>query len=80
MTQISEKQEEVPLVQDQEAEDAEHEDASQELDSRFHQPTPSPFKRAALIVFILFLFWLAMSMRWSSRKKPEIIYASRQLF
>lgn len=32
-------------------------------DPRFHQPTPSPFVRAALLLFTAFLFWLAFNMR-----------------
>ncbi|GLB38877.1 hypothetical protein LshimejAT787_0600390 [Lyophyllum shimeji] len=47
---------------------------------RFHPHTPSPFKRAALVIFALLLFWLALSMRqslWTAKKKPQIIYASR---
>jgi hypothetical protein len=49
-------------------------------DPRFDQPTPSPFKRAALIVFTLFLFWLAVSMRksiWEGTRPRKVIYASR---
>ncbi|KAF9523231.1 hypothetical protein CPB83DRAFT_863232 [Crepidotus variabilis] len=34
-----------------------------DLDPRFRIPTPSPWVRASLIGFILFLFWLAFSMR-----------------
>lgn len=48
------------------------------VDPRFHQPTPAPWKRAALLLFLFFLFWLAFSMRkdlWN--KKPEVIYAKR---
>ncbi|KAF8157250.1 hypothetical protein B0H34DRAFT_675558 [Crassisporium funariophilum] len=32
-------------------------------DPRFHQPTPSPYARAALLLFMFFLFWLAFAMR-----------------
>jgi hypothetical protein len=32
-------------------------------DPRFHQPTPSPFVRAGLLLFTAFLFWLAFNMR-----------------
>jgi hypothetical protein len=32
-------------------------------DPRFQVQTPSPFVRAALLLFIAFLFWLAFSMR-----------------
>lgn len=34
-------------------------------DPRFHQPTPSPFVRAGLLLFTAFLFWLAFDMRKS---------------
>jgi hypothetical protein len=34
-----------------------------ENDLRFHQPTPSPFARAGVLIFIVFMFWLAFSMR-----------------
>lgn len=29
------------------------------IDPRFEQPTPSPWARAALLLFTAFLFWLA---------------------
>jgi len=32
-------------------------------DPRFHQPTPSPYVRAGLLLFTAFLFWLAFYMR-----------------
>ena len=32
-------------------------------DPRFHQPTPSPYVRAGLLLFTAFLFWLASDMR-----------------
>ncbi|KAF8198461.1 hypothetical protein BJ912DRAFT_26719 [Pholiota molesta] len=32
-------------------------------DPRFRVRTPSPFARAALLIFVAFLFWLAFSMR-----------------
>lgn len=34
-----------------------------ERDSRFDQPTPSPWARAALLAFIVFMFWLALRLR-----------------
>ncbi|KAF5383046.1 hypothetical protein D9615_004790 [Tricholomella constricta] len=50
-------------------------------DPRFHQAAPpSPFKRTALIVLTLLLFWLALSTRkslWPGKKSPKVIYASR---
>lgn len=45
-------------------------------DPRFDQPVPSPYKRAALIIFMLFLFWLAFTMR-KAQRQPKVIYASR---
>ncbi|KAH9478069.1 hypothetical protein JR316_0010306 [Psilocybe cubensis] len=32
-------------------------------DPRFRIRTPSPFARAALIIFVVFLFWLAFALR-----------------
>jgi hypothetical protein len=59
----------------------EEEDSLPEQDPRFHQPSPSPFKRAALIIVTLLLFWLALSMRTSLLKarKAKVIYAPRYL-
>ena len=42
-----------------------HSIPSFDSDPRFHQPTPSPFVRAALLLFTAFLFWLAFDMRKS---------------
>ncbi|KAG6851600.1 hypothetical protein H0H87_000344, partial [Tephrocybe sp. NHM501043] len=33
------------------------------VDPRFEQPTPSPYSRAALLIFLAFLFWLAFRMK-----------------
>jgi hypothetical protein len=49
-------------------------------DPRFYQPTPSPFKRAALLIFIGFLFWLAFSLRksvWAAGGAPRVVHANR---
>jgi hypothetical protein len=49
-------------------------------DPRFDQPTPSPYKRAALIIFTILLFWIALSLRGNllaHKKSPKVIYASR---
>lgn len=32
-------------------------------DPRFDRPTPSPYARAALLIFMAFLFWLAFALR-----------------
>ena len=49
-------------------------------DPRFNPPTPSPWKRAALILLVVFLFWLGVTMRKQMAKQPEIIHASRSVF
>lgn len=33
------------------------------LDPRFNPPTPSAWKRAALLLFIVFLFWFSVRLR-----------------
>ncbi|KAF5391789.1 hypothetical protein D9757_001816 [Collybiopsis confluens] len=50
------------------------------VDPRFEQPTPSPFKRILLLLFIGFLFWLAFALgraRLIKANKPQIIYSNR---
>jgi len=32
-------------------------------DPRFNPPTPSPYARAALLIFVVFLFWLAFTLK-----------------
>lgn len=44
-------------------------------DERFNPPTPSTWKRAALLVLVVFLFWLAFRMR--PGKQPQVIHADR---
>ncbi|KAG6875918.1 hypothetical protein C0993_006822 [Termitomyces sp. T159_Od127] len=49
-------------------------------DPRFNPPTPSPFKRAALIAFVILLLWIAFSLRPSllkNNREAKVIYASR---
>lgn len=48
-------------------------------DPRFNPPTPSPWKRAALLVFVLGLLYVAMTLRSAMRVKPEpdVIHAQR---
>ena len=50
-------------------------------DPRFNPPTPSVWKRVALVVLVVFLFWVGISMRkqMSQAKSPEILYASRSV-
>lgn len=43
-------------------------------DARFNVPPPSKWKRFALLVFVVFLFWIALRMR---PKQPQVIYAER---
>ncbi|KAJ7510640.1 hypothetical protein B0H11DRAFT_1955584 [Mycena galericulata] len=47
-----------------------------DVDPRFIQPTPSPWKRAGLLLFIIFLFWLAFQFK-GYHDKPKVIHASR---
>lgn len=48
-------------------------------DPRFNPPTPSPWKRAALLVLMVGLLWLALSMRLQMKKpaQPEVLHAQR---
>jgi hypothetical protein len=75
-----------PLLDDQEGSEAGSDDEGKGTqtreepvhDPRFDVPTPSPYKRVALLLFTAFLFWAAFKMRGSlTRKEPEIIYAKR---
>lgn len=45
--------------------------SSPPMDPRFIQPNPGPLKRIALLLFIVFLFWLAVSLR-TSKLKPVV--------
>ena len=44
-------------------------------DARFDQPAPAPWKRAALVIFTVFLFWLAFNMRFAVKNKPAVVHA-----
>lgn len=48
-------------------------------DPRFNPPTPSWWKRALLILFIIVMFWLSLSLRASMQKGAQspIIHAHR---
>jgi hypothetical protein len=48
-------------------------------DPRFNPPTPSWWKRALLIIFIISMFWLHSSLRASMQKaaEPQIIHTQR---
>lgn len=56
---------------------AEHVQLAQ--DPRFNPPTPSWWKRALLILFIIFMFWLYFSMRASMHRgaKSQVIHSHR---
>ncbi|KAJ7626944.1 hypothetical protein FB45DRAFT_795185, partial [Roridomyces roridus] len=45
-------------------------------DPRFVRPTPSVWKRAGLLIFVIFLFWLAFQLQTHNRK-PKVIHANR---
>ncbi|KAJ7083440.1 hypothetical protein C8R44DRAFT_822443 [Mycena epipterygia] len=45
-------------------------------DPRFIQPTPSIWKRAGLLLFIVFLFWLAFQFK-AVKSTPKVVHASR---
>ncbi|KAF8514008.1 hypothetical protein BU17DRAFT_94886 [Hysterangium stoloniferum] len=45
-------------------------------DIRFNPPPPSPWKRVALLLFVVVLFYFALKMRLS-KEEPQIIYADR---
>lgn len=48
-------------------------------DPRFNVPTPSWWKRAALLLFMVFLFWASMKLRGSARRveASKVVYANR---
>lgn len=47
-------------------------------DPRFNPPTPSPWKRAALLLVVFALAWLAFTMRKAlSMEPPEVVHARR---
>lgn len=45
--------------------------------ARFERAPPSPWKRAALVLFVLALFWLSFRLRVQSRPKPAVVHADR---
>lgn len=47
-----------------------------EQDPRFNPPTPSWWKRALLVLFIIFMFWLHFSMR-ASMREGQVLHAHR---
>ena len=50
-------------------------------DPRFNPPTPSPWKRIALILFLLSLLYLALKLRLNAIQKletqPSVVHANR---
>lgn len=50
-----------------------------EADPRFNPPTPSAWKRVALILFLLFVFWFGFKLRTSvsPAAAPKVVHASR---
>ncbi|KAF9650247.1 hypothetical protein BDM02DRAFT_3073445, partial [Thelephora ganbajun] len=39
-------------------------------DPRFNPPSPSPLKRAALLLFVFSLFWFALRLRTAKLPRP----------
>ncbi|RDX46292.1 hypothetical protein OH76DRAFT_1356346 [Lentinus brumalis] len=51
-----------------------------EQDPRFNPPTPSAWKRIALVIFMLALFWLGLKMRLNAIEQttdPKVVHAQR---
>ena len=42
----------------------------QTTDPRFNPPSPSPLKRAALLLFVFVLFWFALRLRTAKLSRP----------
>lgn len=49
-------------------------------DPRFHRPTPSPLKRAVLLLFIFCLFWFAIRLRSMKSPQPSLILETERYF
>ena len=47
------------------------------IDPRFHEPTPAAWKRAALLLFIAFMFWLAFNLPRPKLVQSSVVYADR---
>jgi hypothetical protein len=80
---ITESTEEEPHSDKEEAEEEEVPSPTPaeqvDADPRFARPTPAPWKRALLLAFTAFLFWMAFNMRMNAKKDSEdnIVYADR---
>jgi len=48
-----------------------------QADPRFNPPTPSVWKRVALVVVVFVLFWLAFSMRAPLQREQRVVHAQR---
>ncbi|KAI0926362.1 hypothetical protein AcW1_008559 [Taiwanofungus camphoratus] len=46
-------------------------------DPRFNPPTPSPWKRAGLVLAVVVLFWLAFTLRAQLGRPPKVVHANR---
>jgi hypothetical protein len=69
----------LPTSDEPDKEDDAHESGESKTvteDPRFNPPTPSPWKRAALLIFIVFMFWLAYQLRRGS-KQPHVFHSHR---
>lgn len=49
-------------------------------DSRFNPPTPSPLKRAALLLFVFGLFWFALKLRTTRLPQPPLVFETERYF
>ena len=70
-----EQYEQLPTSDPSDVEYQQAEEAAQRA-VRFNPPAPAPWKRAALIFFVVALFIVAFRMR-TGDKEPEIIHADR---
>ena len=48
-------------------------------DPRFNPPTPSVWKRAALIILAITLLWLGVTLR-KPMKRPDVLHAQRYVY
>ncbi|KAJ7629008.1 hypothetical protein FB45DRAFT_1059634 [Roridomyces roridus] len=65
---------------DDEAEDSPSSSDTQpspSVDPRFVRPTPSVWKRFGLLIFVVFLFWLAFQLQAHNRRPQKVIHANR---
>ncbi|PSS34014.1 hypothetical protein PHLCEN_2v1918 [Hermanssonia centrifuga] len=48
-----------------------------QADPRFNPPTPSPWKRIALLLVVAILLWAGVTMRKPHAKASQIVHAKR---